>query len=227
MLINNDEELVCAYLDNQLTASEKAEFEKRLEVENHLQALLIQFKQADQTYIQADEAQIQSPMPEHILSLLQPAKPKSQSVFRRWPIAASVAAIAITTALLTIQSNDTDSELAKFNALDTSPSSELIWLDEKQQTSMLISLSFQHNNGQYCREFLLDTQGQATRQIACKDQQWKIEVTAPAASLRQNEAYMPAGEVQNNKIEDFLNQSMQGDGLDQNQEQELISRKWQ
>ncbi len=226
MTIKNDKERVCAYLDNQLTTSEKSDFEKRLSEESHLQALLNQFKEVDQAFRQANEKQNMSPVPDSVLSLLQPEEAQQRRALRPWLIAASVAVIAFIAVLTSTQSYD-DIEISMLNALDKTPSSNLVWLNEKKSISMLITLSFQHINGQYCREFVLDRQGQATRQIACKDQQWIIELKVPTAPLRVNEAYIPATEATNAQVEDYLNQSMLGDGMDQSQEQTLISQKWQ
>lgn len=227
MINKNDREQICAYIDEQLTVSEKADFETRLAEESQLQELFIQFKQADLAYRQATDEHTLSPPPEQVMALLEPAQSNKVSLFRAWPIAASLAAITITVALLTTEFNDRDNiKVAIFAALDNTPSSTLIWLDESHSNSMLINLSFKHRNGQYCREFVLDKQGQASRQVACKDQQWNIEVTLPSAPLIQHEAYLPAGDSQNSEIEDYLNQSMQGDGFNLLQEQDLIQKNW-
>lgn len=227
MIIKNDEEMVCAYLDNQFSGADKSAFEQRLKEESELQALVKRFRQADQAYEKACNEPLQSPIPDKVLSLLKAAQPDKPGLFRAWPIAATVAAVAITTSLVTTQFNNDDIELVMFNVLEQEPSANLIWLDEKHTSSMLVKLSFQHKNGQYCRDYVVEKQGVASRQIACKDQQWKIMLQAPSTTLNKNEAYLPAGEQQNAEIEDYINLSIQGDGLDLKQEQALIKQKWQ
>ncbi len=86
--------------------------------------------------------------------------------------------------------------------------------------------SFMNTNDRYCREYVVESAG---RGVACRtaEGEWQVILhSASAANSGASGQYSPAGTGQDQLIDGYVHQVMQGDALTAEAEKAAISKKW-
>ncbi|XOV80312.1 MAG: anti-sigma factor family protein [Aestuariibacter sp.] len=207
-----DQELLSAYLDDELDQEQRSLVQRRLLSEPEFNAAYQKLQQVQQSLKQAYPDQQKTPVPEHIQQLLQdsdgPAdrhpnthSAKYPKVSWMLPLAASVAAVFIATSYLTNQESlEADPWPQVAQQLDTTQDMEITKINE--HLSMVVLQSFSHVDGRRCREYQRKDDEQVVHAIACKSpQSWQREVVVEASLDLQD--YQTATKTPN-KIKAFL-----------------------
>lgn len=207
-----DQELLSAYLDNELDQEQRALVQRRLLSEPEFNAACQKLQQLQQSLKKAYPAQQNTPVPESILQLLQDSdeeaggpqeasSKKYTKVFWMLPLAASVAAVFIATSYLTKQDIlEADPWPKVAQQLDTTHDMEITKINDG--LSMVVLQSFTHVDGRPCREYQRKDDEQVVHAIACKSpQRWQREVIVEASLDLQD--YQTATKTPN-KIKAFL-----------------------
>ncbi len=218
----NDFELISAYIDNQLSKEQTTEVEARLQSDAEFAALLADFQQADLKYMQSLDIGLQGEVPESILQKLN--APKKKPLALHYGLAASLLAVALLfTTTFSFQSEDATKHWVH-QALDSQPSNQ--WIQFEEGTGLWIALSFQHQDGRLCRDYIFQQGDNAQRLIACKGQQWGIEIQTETSPLSTTQGYRPANGEEQPEVEIFLDKHIQGAPFDAVQEQKAILQGW-
>lgn len=227
MTDTHDDELICAYIDNYMSPAERLDFQKRLEQSASLRDRLAQFEQVNYASSQAYDNLLDAPLPDKITKLLEPETAKLTIPINAFSLAASIALISVVVGLVFFQNQPSNLQIAIEQTLDKIPSTQWINLDEAGTQKMQISLSFKHQDGRFCREYLLVNKDETSSNIACKSKTWQVMLQAENQLSLTVENYQLASHTRSEAIETYLDLSMQGDGLDAQQEQIKIANGWQ
>lgn len=231
-----DFEQLSQYLDGELPGMQAQELEQRLSVEPALRAVFESLQTQESRLNSAFTAANAGPVPTRISSLLQPAQadviplPRRETPVWSYAIAASLA-VAVCGALLSQWDGDgtqagMDTALAA--ALESTPSSGSDWLALPDNRELRPILSFQSNNGQWCREYLVNNAGNHWHGVACRtDEGWVngiLTATGPAGSANE---YRPAGAGNPAEISTYIELQGSAIPLSADEEQHLIEQHWQ
>jgi negative regulator of sigma E activity len=253
-----DDALLSAYLDGELPAREAEKLEMRLADDPLLASRLAAMRTADQAtrklYARIDEL----PMPQHVLDLLKedgadvggdahesnviafPRRGIRQFVQMPVALAASVAlAAGFLLSGLVSRESGTGSGVPDLYAGAIPNGSELHRLLETGQgpaTQTLASgadgrviLTFQAEDGDYCRQFQLDAGSGSMHALACRrdDGAWRMETASYADSAAPGGLYQQASGAAPAAL-DAAVEALMGDRepLDPRQESLLISNSW-
>lgn len=252
-----DETLLSAYLDGELPAREAETLEMRLADDPLLAGRLEAMRAADRTarkvYARIDEL----PMPQRVLDLLKEdevnggaetlenkviAFPRrGMRQFKQLPVAlaASVALVAgfLVSGLVSREAG-TGAGIPELYAAAIPNDSELHRLLETGQgpaTQTLASgadgrviLTFQAEDGDYCRQFQLDAAPGSMHALACRrDGAWRMETVSYADSVAPGGLYQQASGAAPAALEAAV-EALLGDRepLDPRKESLLISNSW-
>jgi len=213
--------LLGAYLDQELTTEEKTALQQRLLQEPLLRAKLDELQHLDTDLKQLLQKSAQPAVPDKIKILLG-EKPQSSTAYR-WPlaIAASLLLVVANLWLLQPQNNPQDwQQLAQL--LDNTASFQ------KQQIGQQVFMpvrSFQHKQGQYCREYYLQTTDEQEHAIACKQQGiWQKQVGYSHA--RQTNYYQTATGQAENPVSRYFNRHNINGALTAISEEQKLRQGW-
>ncbi|MEZ5894080.1 MAG: zf-HC2 domain-containing protein [Parvularculaceae bacterium] len=244
------DEMLSAYIDNELPPQEAARIREALDADAMLAARLEALRAPDKLIAAVYGAIDDEPMPQSVLAMLQgkSAKAGGGNVVafpsrqwlrspRQWatPLAASIAlAIGVGTGMQIANAPDetryalagsVDPASSLFRALETTPSGDSVKL--AADMSMTPLLTFQAADGGYCREFSISSRAQNQRAVACRgDKQW-IVVIAIADESATTGGYATASSGLNAQFDTFVDAAMSGDALAAEIENDLIARRWQ
>lgn len=237
----NEQELLNAFIDGQLNSEQQQELLTRLANEPNLQSDLEKLQTINGA-LMAKIAEIDTiPAPQKVFELLAPEssteqhsissiqdtqpEPKIKS-HRIWLAAASIAALGLLGVLTFNQATETDLNAKIEQALSTQISAQPDSLALAEKAAIQIALSFQHQNGHYCREYYLALENTFTRNVACFKDHWEIETTETVDAMPFNSGFRPAGEASHSNIDDFIDANILGNGLNAQKEKQLISQGW-
>lgn len=242
MYTPTDEQL-SAYLDQELDAATAARVEQALTGSAELRTRLDALKHADDLARQSLAAIDDQPLSEGVAALLAGLEPSAASVQadqenvvafpqRRaaragstfWRIAATVVMTSTMALWLANRSDETaEPTLALAPVLDQAVTGEKVAFG--QGHSALVSLSFQADDGRYCRElFVLEGQ-QSSRALFCHDgNRWSEMAVEPMAAADSAVFKVATGEQ--GSVDDAIEALGNAEPISQATEQALIERNW-
>ncbi len=251
---NRDDELLSAFLDDELGAAERSALERRLAAEPALARRLAALRRADQALGRAYGPVADEPLPKALLDLLADGEagdePKVVPLRRRgrprFTLPASIAAgIALAvgiglglklalddgewqadTALRANALLEADGEL--FGVFETAASGESVALTDR--VSATPRLSFRTAGGGYCRELGLETGAGFTALVGCRETGgWRLEAvvrTETPAGVPDDGAFVPASGPAD-ALDEIVADLMTGAPLGADAERAAIDAGWQ
>ena len=225
-----DYELISAYLDDELDPQGRAKVEEKLMNDNEFAQVFATFDQQNAHIKQTFAAIDDKPVPDALQALLTPEEPSAEvqsnvvrpqvSAWKRWmPLAASVAIAAVISPIIFQQQGDGKMTLAQ--ALETVQSGEILPLDGDEK--LYFSMSFENNQGDWCREYFLASGTAEKHIVACQEaSSWRtmIEVDAP---FPDPNVYSPASGG-SEAVDAWLDDNMASDSLSKEQEAARLKR---
>ena len=86
-------------------------------------------------------------------------------------------------------------------------------------------MSFNNNDGVFCREYILNKSSIRVQGVACKlDNEWEIKISDSIGNV-DNKSYIPASGVKSEKIEQWLDNNMADMSFSTNKEKEALDTK--
>jgi len=254
-MMNDDEkQAISAYLDGEMTASEKTLFEQKLAGCPEMQARLERY-QALNDELSATFSDIQyDPVPESIASLLKDPQNEDKVEFiqnhpkttlwktRNLQIAASLSIVIGASSWLGLrhiphedpslssygiveQTFITQSKVAA--VLGSTHSGEVYKFDGDGQLTLKPILSFKTSGGYFCREYFLSDHNKHYHNVAClQDNVWSQQVTTELAYSPFTQHYQAASDINSDTVNDFIDTHIKGDVLEQIEEKLLIQSEW-
>ncbi|MEM6302761.1 MAG: hypothetical protein AAF749_13540 [Pseudomonadota bacterium] len=247
-LSDTDAELVSQYIDGELPASESRVLEARLHEDAELRLAMVKMQEcnnlvrdvlASSDSIPAAVTQLlddrREPLNVHSADVLPfPSAPATSTTTQapRWVYAlaasvlAAVGAVSINNALQPSESRLPGNDAIVSAALDTVPSGyEWHTLEDGREFQGV--LTFPHENGSWCREYLLRSQDADWRAVAClQGNAWSTQAAGLESYLETSNAYRPAGATDTAPVAVFISQHAAGIALDGSDEAALIASQW-
>lgn len=234
----SDEQL-SAFLDAELPAAEMEAVREQISRDENLANRLAELAMVD-TRVASHYRRIdEQPMPEAITRLLSDEQPANNIIaFPLWrriqqglqqhaAMAASVALVIGFGAaqLLPGNAGSSDNWNAIAQALDNTRSGEQRALADGSEIKP--RLSFINGEGNYCRQFQVNTGNSSAENIACRlDNQWQLTLSVHSQARPATDDYQTASGSDNALIENALDNMMQGDAFDAAAEAAAINNHW-
>jgi len=251
-----DDERLSAWLDGELPRGEAKRVEERLIAEPGLARRLERLREAERKAQHAFHAIDRTPMPQTVLDLLKNDQAdRSQEArgaqvvrlrsrvprFFQMPvaIAASVALVAgfLVHDLIAPQGVGDDSALpvsglvagnsGLHRVLETAPAAEPVRLAGGRNVEVV--LTFQAENGDWCRQFLMGTEASAMHGLACRQPGgWRLETASFAAPGPPDGAFQQAAGAAPAALEAAVRARLGGgEPLGREEEIPVISEGWE
>jgi hypothetical protein len=240
-MIEQDHQLLSRYIDGELSLIERRAVEKRLDSEPALQAQLDKLEQVQALLGNAFPVAPQDKRLDEIASLLEtpqstvvpfPGQREKQAPRRQrqFAMAASLAAAIGVVALQGVQTGVQGLSVAQF--LESTPSSGDNWTTLEDGNEARALLSFQNNEGGWCREYISrgvgNSAGNSLHAVACREnQEWIVKVASETGLLGNSELYQPASAADTDTVAHFIDREARDIPLDATTEQRLIESDWQ
>jgi len=228
---DQDYELLSQYLDRELPAVAAQELRLRLLAEPELRASYEQMRNINDDVRNTFNAPGNDAVPQRIANLLSH---HSSAAKRRagWGFAIAASLLAATGLLMNPewrQSSNMPGDPVVNAALETTPSRGEGWDTLSDGRKIRPVLSFAHQNGSWCREYLLLQEGESLRGVACRSGgQWINSVLSNGQVLHDSSTeYRPAGADDVDAISAYIAGNAAGIALSRQQEFEQIEANWQ
>jgi hypothetical protein len=238
-MIEQDLEILSQYLDGELGASQVQQLERRLGEEPHLRSRLEQLQFVNTSLVSAFDRPGTDTVPAAVTRMVIDAGnsnvvafPKRHKAGLGFAVAASL--LAASGLLFFDQSQP---GVPKGTAIDTllvqtlehTPSRGDGWNSLADGRKMRNVLSFQSLDSGWCREYLLEDQGQQWHGVACRGvTHWTTAVVSPAQGLGSSGSeYRPANADDSDQVRHFVESQAQDIALSLKQEAQLIKDGWQ
>ncbi|GAB3321924.1 hypothetical protein [Haliea atlantica] len=235
----DDFQQLSAYVDGELHGVQRQQLEARLAAEPALAATLAALRE-QQAQLRAPFQGAGEAVPAHVRALLEKGNNVVSLPTRRggyWQgrplhrlaVAASLLAAVGLLALPRWQAGS-DSEALLSLALETLPSRATGWHELEDGQRIRPMLSFPHQNGQWCREYLLDAGDAHTHGIACREagaHQWQTTFSVAWEPSDESNAYRPASAHDHRDVAAWIDAHAADIALGASQEAELIANQWQ
>ena len=253
--MDSEQDRVSAYLGGAMTPTEAAAFEREMEGDAQLAAIVERWQRNDALLKKA----FTTPEADHVSGALLdrlgladiPADSADSNVIaigaakrspvtaqndnvaspqRRWAIAGSIAAsVAVAIAVgsfWTSKPEGIGSEPLFQSALDGSASGTSVALNDQQKLTPI--LSFKAGDGRFCREFALEGQGSGEQGVACKSGKiWVIEALVKGGgALPSNSEIRTAAGQDAASLDATYGRLGAGDPLSRENEMNAISEGW-
>jgi anti-sigma factor RsiW len=245
----HDIQLLSRYLDGELPAPESRELESRLHSDGSLQSTLLRMQELDHRL--RDALAERESVPESIMALLtasQADEAGSDNVLRfpvagaerradtaqapRWGFAlaasfvAAIALVLVSNLDQTPQSSLPGNDSLVSRALDEQGSGS-DWYALGDGRELQPVLTFAHEDGRWCREYLLRGGESDWRAVACRSAtQWETQAAGLESYLETSGAYRPAGAADSAPVAVFINQNAADIALGRDDEVALIANNW-
>ncbi len=252
---NQDLELLSRYLDGELPAADSRKLETRLHSEQELQRTLVRLQELNQQL--RDSLTERATIPEATRLLLEsdgvstPAKEElsgnSSNVLpfpgagviasarprANWPVAIAASLVAAVAVGLVMNTS--------FDATPALPGNDRLvsaaleqetsggdWLALSDGRELQSVLTFPHEDGRWCREYLLRGGDADWRAVACReDNRWVTQAAGLESYLEPTDAYIPAGASDAEPVAVFISRHAADIALGLDEEIQLISDGWQ
>ena len=241
MMNDSDMELISRYIDGELAADERAVFEQRLAAEPALRSGVNQVLALNAELKTTFHARGTDSVPPRIAALLGaptdnvvafPSRPRRRAQFA---IAASVAAVCGVLITQNLQHSapglpallQEDRLLSQ--ALESTPSMADGWEILADGRQLRPVLTFPSTAGNWCREYLLSTDDNDWRGVACRnaDGAWITEALGSESFLNPGDAYQPASPGDSDQAAAFIGENAADIALSRGQEAEVMTNNWQ
>jgi len=229
----HDDELLCRLIDGECSPQERSDIEERLANDESLRARLEQFRSNDHLVRMAVSHGESTVPPAAVKAIANhEAESRSQSGIR-YPIALAASLVMATAAVLvsniwqlqTSQTPALDSAFA--SALDTLPSRAEGWDNIDDDRALRVVLTFPAADGTWCREFMLASEANHWRGVACRDSgSWVTQVIGRDVFLEQVGGYRTAGAADNDTVAQFIGETATDIALSGDEEAALIATDW-
>lgn len=235
-----DFQLLSAYLDGELDGVQKSSLETRLAKETRLAETLsaLQAQQVGLHRALAGTAEADS-IPARVRALLEAENNVVAFTPRRgtgWhnrtlPRLAVAASLVAAIGLLALPrwQNTQDFQTRFSSAMDSLPSRASGWYSLDDGSRLRPLLSFPHQNGQWCREYLLADEQQYRHGVACRDtntQHWQAAFSVAYQPTDESSAYRPASAHDQDKIAKWIDTNAADIALGAAAETTLIENQW-
>lgn len=251
------DDMLSAYLDRELAPDEMTAVDAALARDPSLQARLDDLRRADDAVRNAYAGIANEPMPERVISMLTPheriavvapgevipifsvKRTTSASVWSG-AIAASVALVA--GLMIGVYGMGARNDLGAFAAwsdeipassplsvaLSEIASGESVSIGGGSGVRVLPILTFQAEDGAFCREFFASHGENGVHGVACGAKgNWRMEIAARTAERAdKGDAYRTAFRSSDRLIDDFIDGAMSGEALGAETERALINQGW-
>lgn len=238
------DETLSAFLDSELSHAEMEAVRHKLAVDPALTDRLAELASVD-AQLQAHYGTIDDrPMPESVTWMLADSSSRNRASapdtvvrFPWWRTLRGQAGKAVAAAVIAgvalmqwfgLPSNGDPAWQQVAQVLENQPSGQTHTLDSQSTSgaSLTPRLTFQNQDGDWCRQFGINTATAASEQIACRGEtgEWEPVARAEAEPAVDADAYQTAsgGSV----LDPTLDRMIQGAPIGPEQERELLDRKW-
>jgi hypothetical protein len=252
----NDETL-CAYIDGELAADERARLDQALATDPGLRERLEQLRGVTQLLQEELSAPDDEPVPEGLLNaaraLAQDRRasdnvvalsPKPRRIeVARWQVGIAAAVTLVVGGVLgagwQMLNNEAtlDTRIASLDAGRIGPENPLHDALEStisgdsvtlaDQSRIRLILSFAATDGRFCREFDVAATNAASVGVACREAGAWRLEVLLAAKPQDTGTYAPASGFNSRALEDVVSALMKDAPLGPNEERDLITRGWQ
>jgi hypothetical protein len=232
-------ELLSQYIDGELPAAEAQALRKRLLTDLQLRAQLDRMQTVDNSVKAAFDMPGAAEVPARITQMVENTTTSTGGLSAQhragWGLAIAASLLAATGLLLAPQWQQPSGELPSGDALladtlENSPSRAQGWETLADGSHMRPLLSFPDSRGGWCREYLLSSQDNTWRGVACRNSgsgQWITEVRSPDILAGSTTEYRPAGAANPGQITAFINTHSADIAVSLKQEADLIAHAWQ
>ena len=229
------DELLCRFLDGDLNAGEQADLEEKLANDGILRTRLESFKRQDELLRAAFRSKSTAVSPVLLARLERDGQQVTSPRWKGWTAGIGLAAsvvLAITVGLFGLQVNpsnesgfEMDASLAQ--ALSQTPSRAEGWDALDDQRNFRAVLSFPAASGNWCREFMVASDEDHWRGVACRhDGSWVTQVMAREVFLEASNGYRTASAADVDQISRFIDAEAADVALSASQEAAVIDANW-
>lgn len=230
------DETLSAFLDAELPEPEMEAVREQLQADPALSDRLAQLATVDDKLSGHYSTIDDEPLPESITGLLEGTAPDSNVVSfpwwrrvrqgaRRHTGMAVAASLVMALGMFQFFSGGQDEQWQVVaTALENAPSGTTLELDDGR--TLTARLTFENQQGDYCRQFNLQGGGSASENIACRSgESWNLAAEKEVTPAAETEGYRTAsgGSV----LDDELDQMMAGEAISPEEERRLIGSGWQ
>lgn len=242
-LTDTDIELLSRYIDGELDAPEARKLEDRLNSDPALQTALVHLEELNQrlrdalsehatipeavTKLLASSAEAAPGTAGKVLPFPQGNAPRREQRSFGWP-AALAASFVVAVGLFVSKQDDGQPGLPGNDAwvagaLDRQPSGSG-WAPLGDGRELQPVLTFPHQDGRWCREYLLRGGDADWRAVACReDDTWVTQAAGLESFLESESAYRPAGAGDAAPVAVFIDQNAADIALGRSDEQALLA----
>lgn len=220
--MKDDIELLSAYLDDELSKSERSTLEARLESESDLAEQLQVLKANDEAMRGVFNSINSAPLPTSIVDLLENENAKTQvytlpqrmNFTSMFGAAAACITLAVAFTLGYSHMGAKESDLQ--DVLSHVASGETAG-------NIQAEFSFLTSDKKLCRQYLNSSAEKHTRSISCHTTDgWKQVASVEIQDEAELDLYVPAG-ADSNALDDFINANISGAPLTESEEKEALS----
>ncbi|MEH6569709.1 MAG: hypothetical protein V7709_11565 [Halioglobus sp.] len=234
----SDHEILSQYLDGELGASQVQQLERRLGQEPGLRSQLERLQSVNASLVSAFDIPGADTVPASVTRMVTDsgnsnviAFPQRHKAGLGFAVAASL--LAASGLLFFDQSQPgvpagTSIDTLLVQELENTPSRGDGWNLLADGRKMRPVLSFQRVDNTWCREYMLETQGQQWHGVACRSEtQWTTAVLSPAEGLGSSAAeFRPASAGDTDQVQDFVDSQALDIALSLKREAQLIKDGW-
>lgn len=114
-----------------------------------------------------------------------------------------------------------------YNLLENTPSLKTINIDDASNITAEAILTFQSENGEYCREFTVQDSTTAQRSVACRQLDgWRLVASTVAPVAESNEGYSTASVNTSTAFDKLVDTLISDIPLDKDNENYLLHNRW-
>ncbi|MBX7532040.1 hypothetical protein K3165_03770 [Qipengyuania sp. 1XM1-15A] len=239
------DEMLSAYIDGELGASQAAEIGTALNNDPALRARLEEFEQANETVRHAASVIENRPVPASVLSMLDGTGAifSTQRISTYWPTALAASLALVVGLGVGSQFLATGGDAAPtpyspylasriyagdplFAAFDATPSNGRIEIGENGAELRPV-LSFTNRGGEPCREAQITGDGRTINTVACREADaWRVDFALRSETTRDTQGYQTASASDLALINAYVDQVMNGDAFSSEEEAATISGGW-
>lgn len=228
-----DDELLSRLIDGECSSEERLELEERLANDAKLRDRLEQFR-ANDRLLRASVGNDDNTIPPAVLNALTSHSPAQTSRYSPRYGFALAASLVLATAVLLINNNwlqpvsqTPQIDLAFAEALDALPSRAEGWDTIEGDRALRMVITFPAADGKWCREFMLASQADHWRGVACRGaESWVTQVIGRDVFLEEVGGYRTASASDSDAIAQFIDQTATGIALSGDEEAALIATDW-
>ena len=245
-----DDETLSAFLDGELSTEQAEQIEQAINDDAELAARVESLAKVNELASQAYQEILHDPIPQHLIDAVRQQQPVRAEVIslasrKRFmdyvPMAVAASVALVVGSLLGYQIGDDGADSHSlvqadaglivmqnplYIALEQTPSLQHYEMDNGDV--IVPVMSFQADDGRYCREFQINSDQNVSVGVACKENNyWNTQVLLAAGSRPvDSTSYQPASGYSQEILDTVLDQLWMGVAYDVAEEQALIQKGW-